>query len=300
MWHNQKLSQGFYFDKIRINSTEKPVVLKKKLPIANLRKNSKYFSIREASSKAKMSKYKSSLEIVAPSQPFLQLLLQHEPSLQRYIISKLEIAKDTFCKTKDEAVRLCWERLKTTRKKYSADHFIYDQSKEGPQNKRTKNSAHFGKQTGYFGGKRFKYAIYARISKINGLPCLHEEWRIIGAPIILEKTRISSISDLYVFDLKSFFEHQYDQHIVHENIDQQKLGKWILGCTRIKNVSKRKFISIGVSAAHFCEVYEIYTYADLVKYFKERKAEIKSRRGRRSAWDNKILSLKNYSMLSEG
>jgi len=295
MWHHQKSLYEYYFDKIRINSTQKDVALKNILPIDNLRKNSKFFRIRYPSSKAKMSRFKSSLEIVAPTKSFLQILLQHERSLKTYYISYIEIAKDTSCKTKNDADSLCWERLKTVRKKYSSDHFIYDQRKEGPEKKRTNNHELFGKHTGYFGGKRFEYVTYARISKINGLPCLHEEWAINGAQTIKNKTMISSISDLCVFDLKSFFEDQYDKHIVHENIDQQKLGKWVLGCTRIKKVSKRKFISIGVNAAHFCEVNDIYTYGDLVKFFKKKKAEIKSRRGRRSAMDNKILSLKNYS-----
>ena len=137
---------------------------------------------------------------------------------------------------------------------------------------------------------------------------MHEELRIKGAQTIKNKTMTSSISDLMSFDIRSFFEDQYKhhivyegidqyaQHIIHEEIDQQKLGKWLSGCTKIKNISRRKFISIGVNAAHFCEINYIYTYADLVKYLKMEKVKIKSRRGRRSSMDYKILSVKNYSM----
>lgn len=296
MWHTQNSFYVYYFDKIRINSTQKDVALKNILPIDSLRKNSNFFRIRYPSSKAKILRFKSSLEIVAPTKSFLQLILQHKRSLKTYYISYLEIAKDTFCNTKDEANYLCWERLKTTRKKYSADHFIYDQCKEGPQKKRTNNHELFGKHTGYFGREKFKYVVYARISKITGFPCLHEEWRINGAQTVKDKTMISSISDLCTFDVKAFFEDQYAQHIVHEKIDQQKLGKWLLGCTKIKKVSRRKFFSIGLNVLHFCEINDIYTYADLVKYFKKEKAEIKYRKGRRAALDNKILSIKNYSM----
>lgn len=296
MWHQQKVPCAYYFDKIRINSTQEDVALKNILPTDNLHKNSKFFRIRYPSSKAKMSRFKSSLEIVAPTKSFLQLILQHERHLKTYFISYLEIAKDTFCITKRDADSLCWERLKSIRKKYSKNHFIYDQRKKGPSKKRNNNHELFGEQTGYFGGEKFKYVIYPRISKITGMPCLHEELRIKGAQTIKNKTMTSSISDLMSFDIRSFFEDQYKHHIVYEGIDQQKLGKWLSGCTKIKNISRRKFISIGVNAAHFCEINYIYTYADLVKYLKMEKVKIKSRRGRRSSMDYKILSVKNYSM----
>ena len=283
MCYQQNSSNGYCFDKIRINSTQKTAVVRKKLPIDNLREYSTFFRVKEPSSKARMSRFKSSLEIVAPSQSFLQLLLQHEQYLDIYYISYLEIAKDTFCKTKDEAIRLFREKLKTTRKKYSSDHFIYDQTKKNPSEKQNNNHGLFGEQTGYFGGKSFEYVIYPRISKITGIPCIHEEWVIKGSQTIKNKTMISSISDLCAFDVKAFFEDQYAQHIIHEEIDQQKLGKWLSNCSKIKKVSRRKFFSIGLNALHFCEAYEIDTYADLVKFFKKEKEKIKSRRGRRSA-----------------
>jgi len=294
----QKLSHGFYYDKIRINS-EMNVSTNNKLPIKGLEKNSYFFSIRKASLKASWKKFQSSLEIVAPTQTFFQLLLQNETIIEPYMISHLEIARDTFYKTNYDAEHMCWETLKTCRKKFSSNHFIYDQRFEGNTKKRRNNPELFGQQTGYFGSDNFKYVVYARLSKINGMPCVHEEWRIRGAANIRKKTNISIISDLISFDLKAFFEDQYNRHICFEEIDNLKFGKWLLGMTRLKNVTKQQLMKIQLAHRHFCDDWDISTYADLVRFFKQQKKDIKSKRGRRSAWDIKILSLTDYSRFAK-
>jgi allantoicase len=95
--------------------------------------------------------------------------------------------------------------------------------------------------------------------------------------------------------MKTFFEKQYNRHITHNEIDHQKFGKWLLGWTRLKKISKYQWCKISLSAKHFCDAYDISTYADLVRFFKQKKVNIKSKIGRRSAWELKILSLNDYS-----
>ena len=84
---------------------------------------------------------------------------------------------------------------------------------------------------------------------------------------------------------------------LHEKINYEKLGKWLKGWQRRKQFSKREMMSIMLGANLFCNSNEIRTAADLVTHFREKKKEIKSKKGRTSTRDNKILALKYSSLI---
>ena len=81
--------------------------------------------------------------------------------------------------------------------------------------------------------------------------------------------------------------------IYNEQIDQQRLGKWLLGWSRRKNFTRREKWRIGCAGAAYANN---RTYGELVQYFQKCKREIKAKSGPRTAWDRKLLNLKDYSI----
>jgi hypothetical protein len=274
------------------------------LPIKKLSEESRSFNIREASENAQKAHILSTIEITAPSIECLKLLLKYFPKPYLYKISYLEIARDTFYQTKEEAISALSALLAISRKKYSSSS-IYDWYLMKPKKKRKVDPDIFSDWTGYYGNNNFKYVIYGRFSKIDRRPCVHDEWRIKRTSFVKRKTGISSIDDLLRFDFQAFFEKQDKQFIVYEEIDMNKLGRWLLGWQRRKNLSRRQEGSVDIAAQTFCNQYNIINHAALVSYFMNKKAEIKKGikdasgkrvpiRGRRTDWEKKILSIRDY------
>lgn len=81
--------------------------------------------------------------------------------------------------------------------------------------------------------------------------------------------------DLLGFDFEAFFEKLDKQFIIHEEIDMDKLGRWLLGRQKMKKLSKRLSGRADLAAQTLCNAHDINTYADLVSYFMNKKAEIK-------------------------
>lgn len=139
--------------------------------------------------------------------------------------------------------------------------------------------------------------MYARISKLVDVPCLHSEWRISGAGNIKRLTGISTIEDCIDFDKKQFYERITSRYIFHAEINQDRLGKFLNGDDgRKKNLCDERLLAIRVSASIFMGFYGISSTAHLVDTIKKRKKEIESHCGRRNMLQKRILALKSNRM----
>jgi hypothetical protein len=278
----------YYFDTIWINSKRDFSELRSILPIDELKKECRSFDIKRPYPKAKTWGYLSRVEVVASNMAFLKLLFSHDSDLTPYSISYLEITKDTFGKPDEllEQELKINRETETLRKKYSGS-FVFDGS-HGPFS----GGELYADKTRYFGGKNFKFVPYARISKLDGNPCVHEEWRIRGASIIRQKTGIDSIGDLIAFNLKAFMQAMEEKYITHETINYEKLGKWLKGWQRRRKFSDREKIALQLSARTYCNFSDIKTSADLITHFRNEKIRIKAKRGRRTELEKKILAVK--------
>jgi hypothetical protein len=103
--------------------------LEEKLPINELEKECRSFMIKKPYSTAKMQGKKARLEIIVASQKALELLRKHDSILSPYVITYLEITKDTFRESEKEAVSEAWEKCKTISKLWSSSYFVYDPNK---------------------------------------------------------------------------------------------------------------------------------------------------------------------------
>jgi hypothetical protein len=300
-----KKHQGYSFDKIRILSGQKLKFLHKNLPKKLLKGECDFFRLAPASDMAEQFNFISSIEFVNPSKKFFRLLLEHEKDLHSHTgilvpkeikpkISYLEIARDTFYKHEYQAVNTASELGGILRKKWPSNNFNYDAFYDpNLRDKKGKNIQGIGDKTWYYGTKKFQLVLYPRMSKINGQPCVHEEWRISGATNIKKKTGIESIADFIEFDIKKCFEEMYSKYMVYEKIDHLKLGKWILDWTRRKKLTDREVKKAKMQASLFCRHKNIKSAADLINFFKKEKNRIKAIRGRRTPYKSKMLKA-NY------
>lgn len=298
-YYYETKGNGYYYDKIRINLKITPNKLIKLLPIDELKEESYYFLVSDSSDEARKFGLFATIDMVAPSRKCLEILDKQIPRATTTKISKLEITRDTFFETEQVAQAELNKLLPTIRKKYTSEHFIYDQANEGEKKRKNKseiNEKLFSPVTGYFGSNNFKYVIYARHSKIDDRPCVHAEWRITGASNLKRKTGIISIRDLTNYDLIKFFDEKDKRFIANESIDLTKLGRWILGWTRKKSFSEKALRRMGINGRLFCDAYEIDTYADLVSHFKVVKKKLQDKRGPKTSYQEKILLLSNYGV----
>ncbi len=294
---------GYYFDKVRINIRKSPNNLRQLLPLNDLKSETTSFFVGNAYEQARTYGLPARIEFVAPSQKCLGIL---DKSLSNIIvkISSLEIAEDTFYETEREASFEFEKLIKTINKKYTHTHLIYDQCNDSKKSsKRRKNriidEKLFSSKTIYMGSDKFKHVIYPRLSKINGRPCIHSEWRIQGAFNIKTKTGIASIADFVDFKLRDFVNQQKKQQITHDRINPTKLGRWILGKSGRKSFSEYDLRRWGIQGRLYCNVYKINTYADLVTFLVNIKEELKKKRGPKTGNEKRLLALTNYRRFSD-
>lgn len=284
---------GYCFDRICINTYYKPSELRKLFPKKLFNEECHSFKIHNASAPARRWKIKSRIDVVAPNLNCLELLslgLRND----KVHISYIEITQDIFAESKKAASKAAYDLIETTRKKYSATHFIYHSSFEDETKNYQNDPSLFGIMTGYFGSKNFKYVPYPRLSKINGNPCIHAEWRITGASLIAKKTGVRTIHDLMTLNIQMFFGEQKEKFLVREEINGQEFGKWLRGWKRRRVLSRRQYMRIGLMSATFLNVYKIRTYGGLVQKLRELKQEAKKKKGRKNRWAIKLIELKDY------
>ncbi len=310
--------EGFYFDRIHIISWCSKWTLEKQLPIKKMTAECKSLNIvklnepdtklhepiKNCSNKNLCSGYRSKLEVIAPTSEFLRLLSENEAAIGKaYKISYVEIAHDVFCESAGDAEFKADNLFDNLRKKYSFSH-IYEGKLNKTRKERMKDRIRglFASRTFYSsmgkkdGGKRdrFIYVIYARHSKINNNYCTHSEWRITGSGLVRKKAHIMTVKDLCSFDIEKFFREKGSQYLVKEKINIDALDKWLKGYDgRSKAFTKKQLKYAGLTALHYMG-FRIVTYSDLVLHFKSEKECIKRKRGERSEWEKRLMSLSSY------
>lgn len=257
--------------------------------------------------------YQSSIEIVTPTETCLHYLAEIENHLRQCKISYIELARDTIFPSFCAADLSLWNSAKSLRKKYSGG-FKYD----GTEKEKKSEKGLFGDSTYYFGTVTpkekkktneneeinfditgsFKFAVYPKDSPINELPCAHEEWRIIHAHNIRKKTGIRTIKDLLTVNKAEVFENLAVKYLTHSVINFQKLGMWVLNLNRCRKPSKIIQRRAGMQGRLFCDIYRLRTATDLISFFMIRKKIIKSKIGRKSNSEQRILLI-NYNRFLE-
>ena len=275
----------YHFDMVRINSRIDLKTLYDKLDLRALETESHKLTIKPPYPMAKRYGYSSCIEIVVPTIKALNLLDDNENIFGDYSISHIEIARDLPHKNKEKAIESFNKIKRRLSKKYTTDSKLYDAKAllmEGKNVNSKDDPLLFSDQTLYLGPKSFQYVVYPRLSKIDGKPVLHAEWRIGGAAKIKQKTGIKRIRDLISFDIPAFHEKQDIIQLLESDIDLIKLGKWQRNKTRKRNFTEKELSSMLFGVKVFLNAAGIKSFADLKKNLLDKKKEVKSKPGPKS------------------
>lgn len=278
--------QIYCFDQIIIHSKQDQQTLKKSLPVKELKSECRQFYFRRPLDNAKRSGYKTAINSIVPTNNFFTILNRYESILGNYKVLKIEIARDIIFNDLSDAY-LEFMQSRETNKKWSTYFHAYIQN--GKEFKK-KDKGLWSDKTNYYGNNSFNFAIYPRTSKINDMPCLHMEFRLLHANKIKKKTGIEFIRDFIDYDIENMFEEFLDKYINYYELDIQKVGKWLLNWTRRKKLTRKEINKAQLRARLFCDIYNISNFADFKCFLGKMKIEAKKKKGRKSAFDNKILS----------
>jgi len=294
-------TQGFYFDRINVNTYYDPATLRNILPVGELEKECVSFEIKEPTDKAVELGSKSRIEMIAPSKEALGLLRKamEEVNLS-YFITKIEITKDIFVAgSAEDAERIIMKKTSTLRRKNSPRFFRFNAALRGTSNKdRRYGDGLFTDWTYYYGYENYQFVIYARWSKILlpkniSCPCVHEEWRFISRSKIHKIAGIKTLDDLIHFDFETFFKKQ-ERLFVHEHVKVDEFSKWLVGLERKKNLDYKEQMQVDLVFQQFTSKYGMFNSAVLVHDIALTKSEINKARGPKTREQQRILNT-NYN-----
>lgn len=292
-----KFTKNMYYpDKVEILFKLSLGELNALLNLESLANECQIVGTTRPTAKAEKWGWHSLIYFTVPTDKFFRLLNTY--SLGTYKIRYFEIARDAPKASEKDANLENNKIIRSLRKRRTTKHEVRGSRDSGLLSKAALDDGKFSIRTGYWGSKYLEFICYARYSKISGEPCLHTEWSIDGAYEIKKRTGIQTIEDLCVFDLEKWFEENLAKYMAVETIDSEKFGKWLWDCGRRRIFSRREQMRVVLAANTFLRVNEILSPAELAKWFRSEKIEIKSRRGRPSAWDKKILKVQSNSRFS--
>tara|TARA_B100001964_G_C14221632_1_gene595554 strand:- start:1119 stop:2087 length:969 start_codon:yes stop_codon:yes gene_type:complete len=302
-----------YFDRIKINSNQTVQSLKKTLPLDGIQFLSRKCQLSNIKGRVRNFGFKSKIDIIAPQKEAIEILSHYACFLGQYKISYIEITRDQITDSKNEAIEKVEFSLKFMKKKYT--HEFLDFKSTGDNLKNHANKAYadedieekFSDRTGYWLAKKVKYVVYPRISKVTKKPCFHEEWRLLGAHNIKNRTGMVDVKDILNFDIKKFIQEQNKKYLELMEINYRNLGRWIQGYPQRRNPiiffgpKKSIIYDRTFRAGHsFCRYLNytegISTVAGLWNYFKKEKKRLKKKKGRKTPWENKLLGLTDYKL----
>ena len=211
----------------------------------------------------------------------------------------VELFQDIVCPTNEEAVRLSNKKINdsylcnqdlynhvydsrdltsyvseppkfNTEKKY--DDWLWCMYKR--QNKPKPEI--IGNRTLYLGKGDFRYVIYARLSKTDGKPVVHSEFRFRGLNL-LRKLNIRKKGTSYIETLKNettlrsadLFNELAGQHVRMSGIDVLKLSRHYLGWSDKKKFSQHETQKIQLHALVLKRMLHLNTTSNFMRYFKE-------------------------------
>lgn len=278
----------YFYDKIEILTKIPLKLLAILLDVEHLKEECRSFVIVRPSKAAIKFGYQSRIAMTVPSTRFFELLLEYD--LGDYSITYIEIAKDEIRPNLNKAMFESYRLLKHMVKKYTSEVLIYDARDSWNPTMEAWKKGLFSEVSGTMGTYLFRFALYARISKISEDPCLHSEFRLRGNQI-RKKTEIKTIEDCVNFDLGRFYEENFLKYISYQTIDVAALGRWILGWSRKRNFTRRQICRIHINGQQFLDIHNISTSAQLVGWFKKERRRIEHQRGKKSSWDKKIMQV---------
>jgi len=241
--------------------------------------------------------WKSKICFSAPSNLFLEILNSYD--LGRYVIVYLEVAKDVIKNTKNEATLESYRLIKSIKKKNTTAQSIADFRDSTDPTKLQSEKGLFSDMTGYLGSESLQMVLYARDSKITGEPCIHSEWCIRGARNIKRIADIYTVNDMIKLDVNATYEWLSRRYITVEEVNIEKLGKFIKSWERRRKFTRRQNISIGIAATTFLSIYSITSASQLANFFKIEKTRLKSKRGPKTEWEDKMLSVRSNGHFSD-
>jgi hypothetical protein len=282
---------GYYFDRVALSFFDPVGQIRKLLPLAKIKNEFKSCSLSERSYETRQGWIMSKLDIVAPTTNCIRILLEIFPVPESYKISYLEIAKDILFESNSEAIGHYSHIDDKLAKKFTPEYKHFDRNYYKDK-KSDKDPTLISDWSSCY-GRLFQYFIYARLSKINGSPCFHQEWRIKRTGLIRRKAHIFSLGDLLTFSFGPFFKYCDEKYLDFREIDNIKLGKWLRGMDRRKSLSRRQILGIGCSAQQFLSMHNIHNYAGLKDLLAKEKMRLKRIPGRRPPYMERVFRLKD-------
>ncbi len=295
----------YYIDRLTLNIRENLRTIRSIINANHLENYGRGFTLRKPNEATRLLGYKSQLNVEVPKDELYPALSNILKGIE-YSIFSVEIARDTLYQTEFDTIRKSNIINKTLRKKWSIA-WVYDAFKDLQRYLSRRRPPHseelYHSKTSYAGGKKFKYKVYDRISKIANQPCVHCEWTIVGSPTVKKKVDVKTLRGLANLDVKEKFSKFYQKFISYEEIDNEKHGRFIQNMSprsRHAGVMRngiragaKKMIPRGASN-QFVRAESIDSSAKLRNYYALQKKNIKEKLNRGeplSIREKKILKL---------
>jgi len=253
-----------------------------------------------------MRGYHSQLAVVLPKRELLEEL-SGSIGDNRHRVFSAELACDRLYLNQPETKVKQRQITKVLRKKWSPNVRIFDSTVSVSRPRRVTDPEYqhekYDSQTTYAGGPNFEYTIYARISKMTELPCVHCEWKISGSYMMRKRTGVRTIHDLLDLNVERTFNSLCQSYIAYEEIDHEKHGRFVQNMTadaptpgrvRAGQRAGARKLPFDRASHTYLRVYEIKNASQLRKHYTDSKREIdaKANRGETlTTTENKIKSL---------
>jgi hypothetical protein len=122
---------------------------------------------------------------------------------------------------------------------------------------------------------------------------------LIGVARIRRLTGIINLQHLASFDFSVFFEKMGHKYIVHEELDDAKIGKILSGMERRKVLSIRQQMKGGLKYAMLRSRYSIETASDFANAIRKELKLYSTQRGPKDPWVKTMEKLLNLSKVTK-
>ena len=232
-----------------------------------------------------ISSFKSIADIAQPSPAFLEQLSIRFKDFFPFTcpITYLELARDMTFDSEEAAMESYWQLMRTTHPNRRTE-FRYatadgSQTAKGCHSRLTK-----------YGGKRGRgnqYVLYCRQSKKADSPCVHEEFKLNGAPI-KNKLGINNFQELAAANLEQLFEKFYAATVsrYEGELDVLKLEMFLAGMHKATKPVNRQEGSLPdrmrspvakrqLAARSLMQVYDAWNIPAVVSAIREEQKKIR-------------------------
>ncbi len=290
------------FDQIKMFSKVRKKRLEQVLPVRELRALTSHFKV-ETVSLAMWRDCSSVCFNYTPDPVFLRLFREHEKQLGKYSVSSIEIAVDLYMESKSDA-ELAQDYIVSIIRKpwHSRRHlrFAYSEFEKPP--------------TGIIRGKTFYFEdrrsatslkVYCRYAKTADGPDFDQpvtriEFTLNGAGNVRRKTKIEGIGDLQNFDPAPFVS----RYLRFEQLDLERFGRWLSPRSPWPKRAAHLFLRVmayedpQAGTDWQLTMQKWRAVAQVRGYLRNRRNELRHRRGRPDTWNRKFARLTDYQINS--